>query len=146
MKFNITGRYSIRTNQNRGFMDIIQKKDGTIKGKMSWYMTKGMNNKAQKALTEDTFVGTVEAKIDYKDRLTIEIKFTRNADHLLANRQSEKNPQRYTGWFSDDQNMIAGFYEIYKDKKIGHSGVEGCAYQMPWFADRHIFDIPTKKK
>lgn len=146
MKENISGRYSIITNQNRGFIDIIQRKDGTVKGKMFWYMTKGMENEPRKALTEDTFEGTVKEIVEYKGRTTIEINFTRDANPDLNNRQSKSNPQRYTGWFSEDQDMISGFYENDKEPKDQKNSDVKIAYRMPWYADRHVFSEKKNKK
>jgi len=145
VKFDITGRYSIVTNQNRGFIDIIQAKDGTVWGKMCWYMSKSSHDPKDE-FTEDTFKGDAKEIVDYNKRQSIEINFTREANPKLKHNQKPEYPQRFRGWFSEDQNMISGYFECDKQKKDQKEDEEKIAYRMPWYADRHVFPEKGKRR
>jgi len=122
-KNSITGRYSLYTNQRRGYMDI-RKTGTTIQGTMIWFLTKKMveestgNMVYKKVIKESTFEGKV---FEWKTtkRNTIEVNFTRN-----------NNPQVYTGFFSDDLNIISGWFQR-KNKEDGK-----LVYKKPWYATR----------
>ncbi|HAA14677.1 MAG TPA: hypothetical protein DCE41_24520 [Cytophagales bacterium] len=89
---DITGKYSLNTNQNLGYMELTQ--EGTrIFGKMYWYT----NRKDEDYYREDTFEGTITQS---KKAKSVELTFSRKI-----------NPQDFKGWMSQDYKLISGFFD-----------------------------------
>ncbi len=102
---DISGRYLLNTNNNYGFIDIVQQ--GTkISGKMTWSIGK---NGQQIETVANIVDGHIEYGQERNGKKSMYISFIRGG-----------KGQKFHGWFSYDRKFIGGYFEK--------------GYTMPWFA------------